>query len=82
MLTKTMNIIKKNRKYFAATNNGYKCKILIDGVSLISGEVRSGGSMKNWKTVVEEGSVLRFQVPKMLYAELAGDISSINFKVI
>lgn len=30
METKTFNIIKKNRKYFAATVNGYKCKILID----------------------------------------------------
>ncbi len=27
---KTFNVIKKNRKYFAATQNGYKCKILID----------------------------------------------------
>lgn len=30
---KTFNIIKKNRKYFAATTNGYKCKILIDSNS-------------------------------------------------
>lgn len=30
METKTFNIIKKNRKYFAATVNGYKCKIVID----------------------------------------------------
>lgn len=30
METKTFNIIKKNRKYFAATVNGYKCKIMID----------------------------------------------------
>ncbi len=27
---KTFTILKKNRKYFAATTNGYKCKILID----------------------------------------------------
>ena len=26
----TFSIIKKNRKYFAATKDGYKCKILID----------------------------------------------------
>lgn len=30
---KTFRIIKKNRKYFAATLNGYKCKILIDSNS-------------------------------------------------
>jgi len=30
---KTFNIIKKNRKYFEASSNGYKCKILIDANS-------------------------------------------------
>ncbi len=30
---KTFEIIKKNRKYFSAKTNGYKCKILIDDYS-------------------------------------------------
>ncbi|WP_067587277.1 hypothetical protein [Endozoicomonas ascidiicola] len=30
MQTKTFSILKKNRKYFSAKLNGYKCKILID----------------------------------------------------
>lgn len=30
MKTLTLNVLKKNRKYFAATVNGYKAKILID----------------------------------------------------
>lgn len=30
---KTFKVIKKNRKYFEATLNGYKCKILIDAAS-------------------------------------------------
>jgi len=35
------NILKRNRKYFAATKNGYKCKILIDenSESLENGEI-------------------------------------------
>lgn len=30
---KVFNIIKRNRKYYAATHNGHKCKILIDANS-------------------------------------------------
>jgi hypothetical protein len=30
MKTKKLTIIKKNRKYFAASDNGYNCKIIID----------------------------------------------------
>ena len=33
MKTLTLNVLKKNRKYFAATHNGYKAKILIDECS-------------------------------------------------
>ena len=40
--------------------------VLCDGVALIAGKVRSGGSVKNWVTVVEEGTVLRMEVPRSL----------------
>lgn len=30
METKTIKILKKNRKYFACTVNGYKCRLMID----------------------------------------------------
>lgn len=30
---KEFNVLKKNRKYFAASLNGYKCRILIDELS-------------------------------------------------
>lgn len=33
MKTINFNVLKKNRKYFAATKNGYKCKIAIDSNS-------------------------------------------------
>lgn len=36
------------------------------GVALIEGEVSSGGSRKNWATIVESGSVFRLQVPQQL----------------
>lgn len=36
------------------------------GVSLLSGAVKSGGSVKNWQTIVEEGSVMRLMMPREL----------------
>lgn len=35
-------------------------------VALISGYATSGGSVKNWATILDEGSVLRLQVPSKL----------------
>jgi hypothetical protein len=102
MKTITIIIEKKNRKYFAAKVNGYKCKLLIDenseglelgthellvndisvrskyGTDLIysvykktedGGIVTSGGSAKNWTTVVSEESVFRLKVPKLVLEE-------------
>ena len=37
--------------------------ILYDDVALILGTATSGGSMKNWCTVIREGSVLRMKMP-------------------
>ena len=37
-----------------------------DSVCLISGKISSGGSMKNWSTKIEEGSVFRLKVAKGL----------------
>lgn len=35
-------------------------------ISMIKGKIRSGGSMKNWKTVVEHGSVFRLKIARGL----------------
>lgn len=43
-----------------------------DDVTLVSGKISSGGSMKNWYTVVEEGSVVLLRnVPKALLSREA-----------
>lgn len=44
--------------------------VLGDGVMLIKGKISSGGSRVNWETVVYEGTVFRFQMPKKWF-ELA-----------
>jgi len=36
---------------------------LHDGVAQMSGRIRSGGSVKNWTSVVEEGSIFRLNLP-------------------
>ncbi len=43
------------------------------GVSLVKGKVDSGGSRANWKTVVQEGTVVRLMVPEGLLPELLSD---------
>ena len=35
-------------------------------IAKVSGSINSGGSVKNWKTIVKEGSVFRFMMPKGL----------------
>jgi len=37
-----------------------------DGVSMLRGSIDSGGSMKNWRTSIEEKSIFRLSVPKNL----------------
>lgn len=37
-----------------------------DGVAVLSGGFRSGGSAKNWRTCVEEGTVIRMYLPNLL----------------
>lgn len=39
-------------------------------VSLISGKIYSGGSMKNWRTCIEEGTIMRLYVPEALLDEI------------
>ena len=38
-----------------------------DGVACLSGKYSSGGSVKNWSTVVSEGAVFRLKVPRKLF---------------
>ena len=36
-------------------------------ISLIDGKTTSGGSAKNWKTIIEQDSTFEFKVPKILF---------------
>jgi hypothetical protein len=54
---------------------------LCEGVALISGEIKSSGSRNNWNTEICENSVLRFQVPKLLFEKFEEEYTSTgNFK--
>lgn len=55
---------------------------IAEDVSFVTGEPRSGGSMKNWRTVVDEGCVLRMSVPEQCLEELIADNPKIVVKVI
>jgi DNA-binding Xre family transcriptional regulator len=46
---------------------------LQEGVALVSGTVTSGGSRKNWTTVVREGAVIKMQIPQNLISEIDSD---------
>lgn len=50
--------------YATGRDSGAK---LGDCVSLISGSIDSGGSIKNWGTIVREGSKFRLNVPEKLF---------------
>ncbi|HBC3374056.1 TPA: hypothetical protein KDY48_004316 [Vibrio parahaemolyticus] len=43
--------------------------VLGDQAMLINGDIRSGGSAKNWTTIIEAGSILRLDVPEELLKE-------------
>ncbi|MDK9763283.1 hypothetical protein KI743_14860 [Vibrio sp. D420a] len=54
---------------------------LIDNdIALISGHATSGGSQKNWATILEENSVLRFRIPSKI-PEIHQD-DRFDFKII
>lgn len=38
-----------------------------EGVSMLQGSVGSSGSMKNWATCIQEGTIIRLNVPARLY---------------
>lgn len=50
---------------FFATGRDSGAKVC-EGISLISGSITSGGSVKNWSSEVLEGSVFRFTISKNL----------------
>ena len=53
---------------------------LSEGVSLISGRVTSGGSMKNWTTFISEGTVIRLMVPELLLENSIDDLRDWDVK--
>ena len=53
---------------------------LANGIALIEGGITSGGSMKNWKTIVKEGSVIRMTIPEKLLDDI--DTESVSIKTI
>lgn len=55
-----------------------------DGIAFIKGRAGSGGSMKNWGTKIEDGSVVRLQVPALLFDKYkeSGEYEDIEFSVV
>jgi hypothetical protein len=55
-----------------------------DGVAVTHGDATSGGSMKNWKTIIEEGTELIIHdLPKSaVSAELDIDLDDIDYEII
>ena len=43
--------------------------VLGSDVSLINGDIGSGGSIKNWVSYIDSGSILRLQVPKKVLTD-------------
>lgn len=39
---------------------------LAEGISLMNGRVNSGGSVKNWTTCIDGGSIIRMYMPKLI----------------
>lgn len=46
---------------------------LADNVSMVKGVINSGGSVKNWKTIINEGSVFRLAVSKNLVEKIVDE---------
>ncbi len=44
-----------------------------EGIAFIEGSPDSGGSRKNWATVVKEGSVFRMQIPELCIPDIETD---------
>ena len=51
---------------------------LFNGVAVIKGEIRSGGSRKNWATVVEEDTVVRMYMSKLCINDIDTDVIKIK----
>lgn len=47
---------------------------LAEGISLLEGAVNSGGSVKNWSTRVEAGTVIRMQIPRLCLGDIDQDV--------
>ena len=41
-----------------------------DGIAFIAGGTTSGGSIKNWKTSIREGSIIRMSMPELCLADI------------
>jgi hypothetical protein len=58
---------------------------LCEGVALISGDIRSSGSSKYWDTEICGNSILRFQVPKLLFDQFVDEYTgsgNFEFKIL
>ena len=58
---------------------------LCDGIAMITGKIRSGGSKKYWDTVICADTVLRFQVPQKLYEKYEDEYlesGDFNFRIL
>lgn len=49
-----------------------------EGISFIEGKPDSGGSRKNWATIIKEGSVFRMQIPENCITDIETDYFEIT----
>ena len=51
-------------------------------VSLMSGNVNSGGSMKNWGTCADDGTTFQFRIPRYIFDKNVNRYSNWDIKII
>lgn len=65
----------------AANSRDYGAKIESD-VAFISGNITSGGSYKNWDTIIEKDTVIRLHVPSKLLESEVGTVGNFDYKIL
>jgi len=52
-----------------------------NSVCKISGKTSSGGSVKNWLTIISEGSVFEYNVPRFIFEKFRDRYSNFNIEL-
>lgn len=53
---------------------------LSSGIAMIEGKINTGGSQKNWETIIFKNTVLRMSLPTLVVEEIASESSYYNIK--